>query len=272
MGIIFHNELEVHRDRAFSPTGVKGISLACPSHSSIHPRFSPRTEVQSSRTNSGPQLLNHSRPSDCRTREVGLTLARLLCSDSPCKETGSSDFLRQGDRARGHASAESDHHLGLLAELNVSKRRSCRDHSLGQGLPVCLAKARTTLSCYQLASLGSGPLASSHGPGTRPCQGASSAGMEQAHNILLGLGRLRWNPDTGEIMSPSLGGEGIPTSPWSSRLPSFPTTPHPHLHAAGKGKLTFQFCSLLVSHPHHTPFCSQAFISVSFYISPSPDS
>lgn len=144
-----------------------------------------------------------------------LILARSLSSDSPYKEAGSSDSQRQGKQSKGTLSAEPDHPSYLSAKLNISKRRSCRDHRLDQNAPVCLAKARTALFCHQLASLGSGPLASSHGPGTQPHQGASSVGMEQSCNILIGLGRLRWNPDTVKIISPSLGREGIPASPWS---------------------------------------------------------
>lgn len=146
---------------------------------------------------------------------MGLVLARSLSSDFPCKEAGSSDSPRQGKQSKGTLPAEAAHPPHLSAKPSVSKGRSCRDRGLDQNAPVCLAKARTAPFGHQLASLGSGPLASSHGPGTQPHQGASSAGMEQSCNILIGLGRLRWNPDAVKIMSPSLGREGIPASPWS---------------------------------------------------------
>ena len=164
-------------------------------------------------------------------------MARSLSSDSPCREAGSSDSPWQGRQSKGTLWAEPDHRPCLLAELNISQRRFCRDHSLGQSPPVCLAKARTTLSCHQLASLGSGPLASSHGPGTQPCQGASSAGMKWPCNIFIGLGRLRWN--CGNYVSLLRWG-GHPNLSLVPRTSFFPITSHSHLHAAGKGKFTFQ--------------------------------
>lgn len=178
-------------------------------------------------------------------------------------------------RARGHSRARSSS-SPLSAELNISERRSCRDHSLGQSPPVCLAKARTTLSCHQLASLGSRPLASSHGPGTQPCQGAKRPWHGQLCNILIGLGRQRWKQDTVEIMSPSLGGEGLPAISWPCGLPSKlhatpPPVPAPCLVPQGQGKLTLQLLlppDLLAS--FHTILLPH--LTLSFYTSPSPAS
>lgn len=105
--------------------------------------------------------------------------------------------------------------LSLLTELNLSKQKSFRDHCLGQNPLLCLAKARTTLSCHQLASLALGhwPLAMGQAPGhaTEP----SSLGMEEPYNTLIGLGRLRGNLDTVEMMTPSLDREDIPVFLWS---------------------------------------------------------
>lgn len=70
--------------------------------------------------------------------------------------------------------------MPLPTELNVPVQRSFRDPCLGQNPTLCLAKARTTLSCHQLASLALGhwPLAMGQAPShaVEP----SSPGMERS--------------------------------------------------------------------------------------------
>lgn len=102
--------------------------------------------------------------------------------------------------------AESDYCLRLFVELNISKNRSCRDHSLGQSPLVCWPKPGqlNPVTSWLPWALGHWPPAMGQAPSH--AREPISTGMQQPCDIFLGLLRLRWNQDTVEIMTPSLGG------------------------------------------------------------------
>lgn len=65
-------------------------------------------------------------------------------------------------------------------ELNPPKQRSFGDHRLGQNPTLCLAKARTTPSCHQLASLALGHWPLTTGQAPSHAMEPSKPGMEQS--------------------------------------------------------------------------------------------
>lgn len=145
--------------------------------------------------------------------------------------------------------------LSLPTELNLFKQRFFRDHRLGQNPPLCLAKARTTLSCLQLASLALGhwllAMGQALGHATKP----SSLGMEQPCNTLIGLGRPRCNLDTVEIMTPSLDREDIPVFLWSLCCPSksYPTAAPSLPYVARTEQESFGFLISISRSYHFAP-------------------